>query len=194
MEKLCDCIRIQKLVLLFTWATWLLWLAATCLYIPYILYLAPSVPKNPADPDSERIPGPDYGSGKMAAIIVTTGLIIDSFMLAGIHVPYKVKTDLLYPWFCFYSVFIVGLVALSAFLGFQLEGRMKLVALGPAVAALLYMFMFWCVVQLFRFEINKKSVFMEGFNQIVMEPLADKARKGVAEEMERRQLKGEKNV
>jgi hypothetical protein len=175
VEKLCGCIRIQQFVWAFTWVTWLLWLAATIMYIPYIVMWSPYELKDPDDPNS-RVPGQDYGTGTLSAILITTGLIIDSLLLSGIYIPYKVNTDMLYPWFFFYGVLILGLVGLSLFLGVQLEGQMRLVALGPALLSLVYMFMFWCMVQLFKVAHNKKSVIMEGLNQIVMEPLTERAR------------------
>ena len=122
-QKLCGCVRLQAFVFVCTWISWFLWLTATVMYIPYILFWSPYELKDPDDPDS-RIPGEDYGSGQLSAIIITMGLIIDSCLLAGIHVPYKVKTDMLYPWLGFYGMFILGLLGLAVFLGTQLDGQM----------------------------------------------------------------------
>ena len=175
VEKLCGLVRIQPFVLAFTLVTWLVWFAATLMYIPYIVLWSPYELSDPDDPDSSRVPGQDYGSGQLSAIVITTGLIVDSFLLAGIHVPYEVNTDMLYPWLGFYGLLIGVMIGVSAALGVMLEGSMKLLAIGPAGVALVYVFMYWCVVQLFLVTNNKKSVIMAGLNQIVMQPLTEKA-------------------
>ena len=69
--------------------------------------------------DPHPIPRDDYSAGKVSAVIILTGLFVDSLLLAGIYQKYKVKTDVFYPWFLFYSFFIISLIIAAVFVGVE---------------------------------------------------------------------------
>ena len=62
----------------------------------------------------EVIPYDPYYVGKVTASVILFGLIVDSFMLAGIYRKYEIYTDLFYPWLIFYPILVIGKLFVGA--------------------------------------------------------------------------------
>lgn len=165
-------IRLQSLVLVFVGLSCLVWLSLTILYIPYILFLSPSKPINPdIDPQSAiYVPNDPYRSAQISAVFILFGLFVDSLLISGIYRKYTIDTDMFYPWFIYYSIFIVGLIVVSVMIGLWSENKILLV--GPSLAALVYLIAFVFVFRLYLEGKKKVSYIMEEMQKITLEPLA----------------------
>ncbi len=173
--KFCFCVRLQKGVFAAATVSWLFWLSATLLYIPYILLYSPTQP----DPEDALqlgavIPRDEFNAGRISAVVILFGLFVDSLMMAGIYIKYKIKTDMLLPWLLFYSGFIVALIAIAALVARYAPGKYKFAAFGPALMALFYTYLWICVVFLYKEGKTAKHAIMKGFTEIALQPLAQR--------------------
>ncbi len=173
--KFCYCVRLQKGVFGATFFSWMLWLAATLLYIPYILLYSPTK----LDPDDALesgavIPKDDYNAGRISAVVILFGLFVDSLLMAGIYMKYKIKSDMLIPWLIFYSVFIFALIGIGAMVAYYAMGKWKLISIAPIAMALFYSYLWVCVAALYKEGKTAKHAIMRGFTEIALQPLAQR--------------------
>ena len=77
----------------------------------------------------------------------------------------------LVPWLFFYSVFTVTLFAISVLVGMFAHGPLKATALVPALVATFYIYIWVCVLNLFKLEKSSKNIFLKRLNSIALEPL-----------------------
>ena len=93
----------------------------------------------------------------------------------------SIVTNQLIPWLFFYSVFSVALFAISVLVGFYSHGALKAVCIVPALIAAFYIYIWVCVLHLFKLEKESKSLIIKKLNSIALEPLVEIARKSMKE-------------
>lgn len=156
-------------------ASWLLWCTTIVLYIPYILLYSPTE-LDPYDhlESGSVIPKDDYNAARIGAVIILLSFFVDSLLLAGIYIKYKIRTDMLLPWLLYYSFVIIGLAVVAVIGAVQAQGQLQLLALVPAAFAMLYAYLWVCVVYLYKEGCQAKSVILSQLTKITLEPLAQR--------------------
>lgn len=145
---------------------------------------------------ADPLPRDDYGSARIAAVVILVGLFVDSLLIAGIYnkvgpddryiltkessckvwfFQYKIKTDVFYPWFLFYSFLIVSLLVIAVFVGINAEENNRFAAFGPALAAVILSLVYSLVYRLFRIGLHpQKSKIMLELQRVTLEPLVQR--------------------
>eukprot|EP00095_Tigriopus_kingsejongensis_P006099 maker-scaffold691_size110934-snap-gene-0.30 protein:Tk06099 transcript:maker-scaffold691_size110934-snap-gene-0.30-mRNA-1 annotation:"unnamed protein product" len=129
--------------------------------------------KSPDDPNSERIPGDDYYSGEISAVIILMGLTCDSLALAGFYERPRVNSEMLVPWIMFYTLLVPSLVVISFAIGLSTSGSpIQYGAFAPAILAMVYLVALVFVAKLYLRETKETS---KTGNEHGLEPLTNKS-------------------